>query len=187
MLQGKLVRLRAIEREDLPKITALMNDPEVSIPIGGRYLGISLQEEESWYEGYLDARYQTASLSIEDLETGEYIGNCGFGGGISWKNRKGTLGLFLDKKSWSCGYGTDVMMTLCHYGFNQLNLQRIQLFVYGTNLRAQRVYEKCGFQVEVVQRQNNYVDGEYVDNLLMGLLVEEFMPIYEEYMGKSES
>lgn len=186
MIQGKLVKLRAVEREDLRKITTLMNEPEIAIPLGAHYFGINLREEENWYEGYLNSQYQISSFSIEDLQTGEHIGNAGFGS-ISWKNRKGTVGIFLDKKYWNGGYGTDVMMTLCHYGFTHLNLQRIQLFVYATNKRGIRCYEKCGFQMEVVQRENSYVNGEYLDDLIMGLLVEEFLPIYEKYMGVSES
>ncbi len=182
MIQGKKVKLRAVEQKDLPQVTAALNDPGISMPLGGHYFAISLRCEEKWYDNYLANEYQLSSLVIENLQTGEYMGNIGFND-ISWKNRKATVGLFLNRRYWSQGYGTDALMALCHFGFTQLNLQRIQLFVYETNKRGIRSYEKCGFQVEVVQKSASYVDGEYVDDLIMGVLVEEFMPIYENYVG----
>lgn len=180
MIQGKLVRLRAVEKEDLVKTTEMFNKLSVSIPLGA--LGISLKEEEKWYENYLKEDYQLSSLVIENLETGEHMGHIGFNM-ISWKNRKATVGLFLDEKYWGQGFGTDALMTICYFGFNQLNFQRIQLFVFANNTRGIKLYEKCGFQVEVIQKSASYVDGIYVDDLLMGLLAEEFLPIYEDYQG----
>lgn len=181
MIQGILVRLRPVEREDLKKTTAMLNKPAVAINLGGLYFGISLKEEEAWYENHLKEQYQLSSLVIEDLKTGEHLGHIGFNQ-ISWKNRKATVGLFIDENYWGQGFGTDALMTFCHFGFTQLNFQRIQLLVFATNVRGISLYEKCGFQVEVVQKTAVYVDGIYVDQLLMGVLVEEFLPIYEGYM-----
>ncbi len=33
-----------------------------------------------------------------------------------------------------------------------------------------------------MQKEGSYVDGEYVDDILMGVLVEDFLPIYEKYI-----
>lgn len=181
MILGKKVRLRAVEREDLQKTTSYLNDPGVSMPIGAHYFAISLREEEKWYENYQKNSYQLTSLIIENLETGEHMGHIGFAD-ISWKNRKATVGLFLGQQYWNKGYGTDALMAICNFGFKQLNFQRIQLFVYAFNKRGIRAYEKCGFQVEVIQKQASYVDGRYVDDILMGILAEEFEPIYAQYM-----
>ncbi|AZR73371.1 hypothetical protein BBF96_08235 [Anoxybacter fermentans] len=181
MIYGKLVKLRPVEREDLPKTTGFLNDPEVSIPLGAKYFGISLKTEENWYRGYLKGDYHFTSLVIENLKTGEHMGHIGFNE-VSWKDRKATVGLFLGKEYWGKGYGTDALMSMCHYGFTQLNFQRIQLQVFAFNRRAIRCYEKCGFIVEVVEKNANYINGEYVDNIVMGVLVEEFMPIYEKYI-----
>jgi RimJ/RimL family protein N-acetyltransferase len=181
MIQGKLVRLRAVEPEDLPKTVKILNDPEVSIPLGALYLGIALEEEEQWYVNYLKGENHLSSLVIENLETGEHMGHIGFNS-IHLKNRKATTGLFLAKEYWGKGYGTDAMMALCHFGFMQMNLQKIQLYVFAPHKRGIRSYEKCGFQTEVVMREHAYVDGRFVDDLIMGVLMEEFMPIYENYM-----
>lgn len=182
MIQGKYVRLRAVEPEDLPKIVEMFNNPEVSIPLGAAYLGMALEQEEQWYANYLKGEDQLGSLAITDRLTGEHLGQIGFNQ-ISYKNRTAVIGLFLAPVYWGKGYGTDAMMALCHFGFTQLNLQKIQLNVFAPNRRGIRAYEKCGFQIEAVMRQHSYVDGRFADDLIMGVLVEEFMPIYGRYIG----
>ena len=48
MFEGKLVRLRAITREDLPRYTAWINDQEVARYITV-YRPVSLEDEERWF------------------------------------------------------------------------------------------------------------------------------------------
>lgn len=183
MIYGKLVKLRAVEPEDLPKAVEGLNDLEVSVPMGAHYFGTSLLGEQHWYEQiYLKQEHQLVSMVIEDLATGERVGHCGYNK-LDWKNRKATVGIFVRKEHWGKGFGKDTLMTLCHFAFAQLNMQKVQLFVFATNEQGIRVYEKCGFQKEVHMQQAAFQDGQYVDDYLMGVLVEEFIPIYEKYMG----
>lgn len=65
------------------------------------------------------------------------------------------------------------MRALCRFGFEIMNLHRIQLDVYAGNARAQHVYEKVGFRVEARKRQGIYKFGAYQDVLVMGLLQGE--------------
>nr|WP_267901880.1 GNAT family protein [Brevibacillus parabrevis] len=58
--------------------------------------------------------------------------------------------------------------------FLRLNLNRVQLDTWSGNTRAIRAYEKCGFVVEGRLRQNEYVNGQYYDTIMMGILREEF-------------
>jgi ribosomal protein S18 acetylase RimI-like enzyme len=43
----------------------------------------------------------------------------------------------------------------------------VRLRVLGTNRAAQRLYERCGFQIEAVLRDEFYLSGEYVDDVIM--------------------
>jgi len=45
--------------------------------------------------------------------------------------------------------------------------RRITLRVFAPNERARRLYERCGFEVEGVMREEFYVGGEYTDDVLM--------------------
>jgi ribosomal protein S18 acetylase RimI-like enzyme len=45
--------------------------------------------------------------------------------------------------------------------------RKLSLRVLGRNTTARRLYERCGFRVEGVLAGEFYLDGEYVDDLLM--------------------
>ena len=66
------------------------------------------------------------------------------------------------------------MRLLLQHGFHTLNLNRIALDVYDTNLRAVRSYEKAGFVQEGRKRQAIFKDGKYIDILQMSVLREEW-------------
>ena len=59
---------------------------------------------------------------------------------------------------------------LTNYGFKELRLHTIYLMVFGSNPRAKRAYEKCGF-VECGRRHEAlFVDGKYIDLVYMELI-----------------
>ena len=63
------------------------------------------------------------------------------------------------------------------HGFKELNLNRIFLRVYEINLRGIRSYEKAGFKQEGRLRQDRFMDGKYIDVLLMSVLRSEWKEV----------
>jgi diamine N-acetyltransferase len=175
MIYGERIRFRAVEREDLPRFVAWLNDPEV---LQGLllYLPLSLNDEENWYESMMKRPTDEHPMVIEIQQADEWlpVGNCGFVN-IDWRSRSGEVGIFIgEKRLWNRGYGTDAMRLLLQHGFHTLNLNRIALDVYDTNLRAVRSYEKAGFVHEGRKRRAIFKDGEYIDILQMSVLREEW-------------
>ena len=174
MILGQTVRLRAIERDDLPTFVRWFNDPEVRRYLL-MYMPMSLAEEEKWFEEQLQKR-DSRIFAIEAIDGDQpvHIGNIGIHD-IDWKNRMTEVGIAIGEKDyWGRGYGSDALKTLLHFAFQEMNLHRVQLRVHDYNARAIRCYEKCGFQHEGRQRQALFRDGEYHDVLLMGILADEF-------------
>ena len=175
MIYGERIRLRAPEREDLPRFVAWLNDPDVRNNLAIS-LPLSLVEEERWFESMLQQSPPEHSMVIEIREGDGWkpIGNCGFHV-IDWRSRSGELGLFIGEKSlWNQGYGTETVRLLLRHGFNTLNLHRIALRVFETNAGGIRAYEKAGFVQEGRFRQAEYQDGRYIDVLYMSVLRSEF-------------
>jgi RimJ/RimL family protein N-acetyltransferase len=73
------------------------------------------------------------------------------------------------------GYGTEAIRLVLGCAFKTLNLHRVSLRVLAFNARAIRAYEKCGFRVEGRERETAFVDGRWHDDLIMGILDEEFV------------
>jgi len=71
------------------------------------------------------------------------------------------------------GYGAEALKLATHFCWQDLNLRRLALMIFGANERAVRAYAKVGFQHEGLLRQAAYVDGRYVDITVMGLLRDE--------------
>ncbi len=175
MISGTHVRLRGVERTDLPRFQAWLNDPEVTEGLSV-YLPLSMIDEEQWFDKTSEMGPEEKPLAIELNDDGAWrlIGNSGFMH-LEWTNRSAEIGLFIgDKSVWNKGYGTEVMQLLLRHGFETLNLHRIYLRVFSTNLRARRSYEKAGFVMEGTMREAVYRHGRYADIHIMSVLRSEW-------------
>jgi RimJ/RimL family protein N-acetyltransferase len=61
------------------------------------------------------------------------------------------------------------------HAFEQLGLHRLSIRVLASNTRAVRCYEKCGFKVEGRERESARVSESWEDDLIMGLLRQEWL------------
>lgn len=176
MIFGERIRLRALEREDIPRFVRWFNDPEVRQYLL-MYEPMSTAEEERWFERHLDApNDQTLGIEARAGEEWIHIGNVGLHR-IDWKNRTAALGIAIgDKAYWGQGYGTDAVRTMLRHAFQGMNLHRVELDVYDFNPRAQRCYEKAGFRHEGSRRQAHFHAGCYHDVHTLGILCDEFQP-----------
>lgn len=178
MIIGDQIRFRAIEKDDLPNFVKWLNDPEVKQGLS-MIMPLSLAEEEKWFEELLKKSLYEKPLAIEiqpDPQVDEWIfvGNCGLFG-IDWQNQFAEIGIHIGEKGyWNQGFGTKAIRLILKHGFDNLNLHRLWLRVFENNPRAIRSYEKAGFTLEGKFRQAQYLDGKYVDVIIMSMLKSEW-------------
>lgn len=174
MLQGERIRLRAIEREDLPLLWRHYNDLEIEIAGGGDPPEpISLARVQAQFEKRLseDGR-DGMNFGIE--ADGRLIGGCGLRD-VSLTDRVAELGIGIgDHDYLGRGYGREAVRLLLHYAFVLRNLRRVWLRVWGNNERAIRCYLACGFVEEGRLRSHVWSNGAYVDLVCMGVLKDEW-------------
>jgi RimJ/RimL family protein N-acetyltransferase len=170
--EGTLVRLRAHEPADFSALNVLINEPEV-----GAGLGMAMPQPVSGFRAFVEAAAKDpsrATFAIERIEGRVPVGGCSLFQ-IETAARSAVLGIWLGKPYWDAGLGTDAVRTLCRFGFDHVNLQRIELTVFETNARARRAYEKVGFVLEGTRRRSEFIDGRFVDSSLMALLEEDLV------------
>ncbi len=175
MIYGKRIRLRGVERTDIPKSFEWINDPEVNEGLA-IYLPMSMQDEEQWFERIAQRDQAEKPMAIEarEGEGWKLIGNCSVFN-IEWMPRAAELGIMIgDKSVWNQGYGTETMQLLLQHGFETLNLNRIYLRVFSTNPRAISAYEKAGFVLEGILREAVYKHRIYADVHIMSVLRSEW-------------
>ena len=178
MIEGSKVRLRAVERQDLAQFVEWLNNPEVRENLA-LYTPLSMTAEEEWYGLMMKNPVEEHPLAIEVKGNNRWklVGNTSF---IHYDthNRNAEIGIFIgDEKYWGKGYGAMAVRLMLRYGFNNLNLNRIYLQVFETNPRAIKCYEKVGFVLEGKARQSRFLNGKYIDVLLMSVLKEEWKDV----------
>ncbi|ADL52474.1 GNAT family N-acetyltransferase [Clostridium cellulovorans] len=83
------------------------------------------------------------------------------------------IGLHFQRK----GFATEATKAIISYGFDKINLHKIQISHKSINIPSKKVIEKCGFVYEGSLRHYFYENGIYVDRLYYSILRTDFMPI----------
>ncbi len=113
---------------------------------GGSPLVMSFREFRTAFQREISRQNRHRRVFGILTRDGELIGRMGYFN-IDWHRGEAELGIVIgEKEYWGKGYGTDAVRTLLHHIFTDTPLERIYLFTYVENLRAQRCFEKCGFR-----------------------------------------
>ena len=170
IIRGELVHLRAPERADIETFLRWFNDADVVRNLA-MYAPLSRAAEESWFERMLASQGSTDYHWVVCIaDDSRPIGTAGLHF-IDHRNGTAEFGIALgEKEEWGKGYGTDALRAVCDFGFGELRLDRIGLYVYAGNDRGRRAYEKAGFVLEGTMRQAHFSRGERHDVHVMGLL-----------------
>ncbi len=94
---------------------------------------------------------------------------------INWQSRSCEWGIFIgDPSDWNQGFGREIARRMLRYAFMDLNLNRVMLHVNANNDGGVKCYEAAGFVREGVLRQDAFIDGAYVDRIVMSVLRDEW-------------
>lgn len=170
--EGEKIFLRPVEEEDIELFYFGRNNPDVRETL---FLFFPMTYEQVKNE--LQSLFTTKdnlTFTIVEKETNIPVGQTSFVR-IDYVSRMATFFLAIwDPEHWSRGYGTEATKLMVDYGFEILNLNRIQLHVAVENKNAIRAYEKCGFKIEGTLREAMYHHNKYCDFHLMAILRSEF-------------
>ncbi|MCM1141800.1 MAG: GNAT family N-acetyltransferase [Muribaculum sp.] len=170
MKNEKNVVLRLIVSSDIPRRVEWMNDARV-YPSMGFTPPISLENSLEWYNK-VKANGSRVDLAITD-ESGDLLA---FGGltDINNKTRKAEFYVFVNPDSQGQGFGSKATYAICQYGFNVLGLHKIFLLTNESNVRARNLYERIGFKLEGIHRDEKIQNDNFEARYYYGLLREEF-------------
>jgi RimJ/RimL family protein N-acetyltransferase len=168
MLIGEKVCLGPVLNGDVALLFAWFDNPDMAAA-SGPYRPQSETKFSQWLHGAAgdpsrvlfvirkraDLRL-LGHLHISNIHTG--IRSADIGLGIGQPGDRGQ------------GYGPEALRLAVGFCWRELDLQRVTLTVLGNNPWAQYVYEKAGFEVEGRLRRATYVDGQFHDVIVMGLL-----------------
>ena len=177
-IRGKKITLRAIEKDDCRLIVEMFNDPEMENLVVGWSFPLSEFSQEKWIEEHY--RDQHNLRFVIENEQKETLGIATLVE-IDWKNRSAVHGIKIAKRTdRGRGIGTDVVMALMRYAFDELQLNRLETTWFATNLASEQMYLKCGWKKEGIKRQSVYKRGQYRDLVVAGVLEKEYRALTAE-------
>lgn len=177
MITGKLVGLRAIEKEDLILLRDWRNNPEFRRNFR-EVRELNMANQENWYNNSCVNNFNDFMFIIERLSDNKPIGACGLLY-INWIIRSsdfsfyiGENGLYIDDN----GFAKEAADLLINYGFGNLNLNKIWMELYEFDKAKLDFFQhEFQFKVDGKLRQNCFENGKYYDSYLLSLLAKELI------------
>jgi len=167
-IEGKKIILSSINLENVDIFTKWENHFQVRrtlrnvIPITSSQVKKYLEDEKNKPPNHLN-------FEIWYKPDEKLIGYCGFNF-IRWFEKAAEIGFLIgEPKYWNKGCGTEALFLLLEYGFNELNLMKMELEAYSFNLASQKIAEKVGMERELVLKENIFYNGQYHDSFLYGV------------------
>ena len=164
------LRLRPLEREDLPFVHQLDNNANVM-----RY----------WFEEPFETFAELSALYDEHIhdqrERRFVVESYGKSVGlvelveIDHVHRRAEFQIIIAPDHQGRGIASKAARLAMEYGFSVLNLYKIYLIVDRDNHKAMHIYQKLGFQVEGELKHEFFINGQYRDVIRMCLFQHEFL------------
>jgi RimJ/RimL family protein N-acetyltransferase len=176
MLRGERVLLRARHEADVPILHAELHEDVVtrSRASGRAWRPIPVSSDASPYRVSISNDGATP-FSVVTLAEDELAGEA-----LLWDvdvhNRSAHLGISLRPAHRGRGLAVDVLRVLCQYGFHHRGLHRLQVETLADNAGMIRAATQAGFTREGTLRRAAWVNGEFLDEVVLGQLATEWHP-----------
>lgn len=179
MLRGERIGLRARHESDIAVfMDELYNDIATRTRSDSRpWLPVPADAKPSPYS-VEDLPDSLVCFSVVELEGEELVGEA-----LLWSldthNRSAHLGVSIRPRFRGRGLAADVVSVLCHYGFTIRGLHRLQIDTLADNEAMIAAARSVGFTLEGTLRGGAWVAGDFVDEVILGLLAAQWQPAAE--------
>ena len=148
MLETTRLILRPMNEADADAVFAMRSDTDVMRFI--RPTQIKRSEAKAWIN-LISSRWEKEKIgfcAIVEKRSGKFIGWCGL-----WRlqeTKEIEVGYALFKEFWGRGFASEAAEAFLHYGFNDLNLEKIAAVAQPENQNSRRVMEKLGMNFDYI-------------------------------------
>jgi [ribosomal protein S5]-alanine N-acetyltransferase len=172
-LQTPRLRLREMTAEDAAAVFAIRGDYEVTrLNIGAAYTELQQAHDliAAMHDAYIEQREVRWGITRHGDDT--VLGMVGFN---YWHriDRRASVGFDLRRDCWGQGIMREALQAVLHFGFTEMELNRIEADASAENTASIRLLARLGFQQEGLQREQYFEEGAFHDLMLFSLLRRE--------------
>ena len=152
-------------------LRAMMNDEKIEEMMWGYSFPVSEYQQKNWIEKLSsDVSSFRAMIEVDGITIGTIILS-----DIDLRNGSAEIHIKLANEAQrGKGHGTDAVLALINYAFNNLRLNCVYCRVKEDNFASQRMFKKCGFVQDGILRSRVYRNGRFFDFYEYSILREEF-------------
>ncbi|NUM52510.1 MAG: GNAT family N-acetyltransferase [Candidatus Hydrogenedentes bacterium] len=180
------VFIRRAEREDLETIVSWMDDPAFQRFLYGDPARSTKQIREQIVGMLGRASARTLPMGVYFMADSPKYGPVGLFSvvGTSWRNRSCNIDSYICEQRRNGMFGTVAFYRVLEYCFQVLNMNRINIYIYGFNTRSWRLFELTGAKQELVLREHVAREGQLHEMYGYGLLRSEFDTLREWFLKR---
>jgi [ribosomal protein S5]-alanine N-acetyltransferase len=168
MLLASRVTIGPLVPEDFRPLFCWVNDVAAA-RLDFAYRPVDLMAHQQWWDG-LGKDPTKIVFAIRKTTDPTIIGYVQITG-INGVHRSAELGIRIGaEQNRGQGFGKEALGLAIDFCWNHLNLNRVQLVVFKHNARAIAAYNAVGFRKEGLLRKAAFIDGAWVDLILMAAL-----------------
>ena len=174
-LQTARLTLRPLVAPDAGAVYAMRSDPVVQ-RYGSHAPWTDPQAAVDYIERDLQAMAagKDLQLALERRDDATIIGTCTLHG-LNPPCRSAEIGYVLRPSDWGRGFANEACVALLDWGFERLDLNRVEADIDPRNTPSARALERLGFTREGHLRERWIVGGEVSDSWIYGLLRREWL------------
>ncbi|MFT6963329.1 MAG: ribosomal-protein-alanine N-acetyltransferase [Flammeovirgaceae bacterium] len=166
--------LRKFTQESFDYIYSEMSQEEQLDILGITSTEELLKEKEKYKEGLSTHNKKFLYHQLIDKKTNKIIGWCGFHTWYTDHNRAEIgYGLFDDNYKGK-GIMSEAIVPILNYGFNNMNLERIEAFVSPNNTPLIKLLTKMKFKKEGLLKHHYFDKNKMDDSIVFALLKSEY-------------
>jgi [ribosomal protein S5]-alanine N-acetyltransferase len=174
-LETERLSLSQVQYKDSDQLYEILSDPEVA-KFDYFYPVTSKAEVTKFIDRYNKEYEKNEEITwgINLKETDQLIGICCLGS-FDEGARRAELGYDIAQAKWGRGYATEAIRAVVDFGFNCMNLNRIEATITPGNDASVQVLKKLNFIQEGIFRERDLIKGKLEDGILMSILKREYI------------
>ena len=175
VLETDRLILRQVTNDDAKSLLTYFSDTDVM-----RYYGLEpfksiddALDEISWYKSIFE-KGTGIRWGISLKGSDKIIGSCGFFNRAVEHSRT-EIGYELSKEYWGKGIAGEALESVVKYGFQNLQLERIEALVEPANVASLKLLDKMGFEKEGLLRHYEFTCGKFDDLYIYSILKSDLV------------